>query len=170
MHEVTDQIKLALDLLHPVRAMSDRFYGIYGTEGHAGNNNDSEHGLYSALECDLSDHQLTLNIDGTIIDAAHHSTLASLPAMYKIIADYENLQRPRYIVRGHRHLVSDTGEEDRSTRMIVCPSWQLKTSFAWRVDQRRRSDIGGLIIRDGQMDTSKLRYMAQPDERRIVNV
>lgn len=169
MHEVQDQAKLALDILQPVRDMADKFYGVLGTEAHSGNNNDSEHHIYQALDCDMYDHQITLNVDGIVIDAAHHSPAASLPAMYKIIADYEG-NRPRYIIRGHRHIVTDTGEADRATRMIVCPSWQLRTSYAWKVDQRRRADIGGLIINNGVMDTSKLRYTATPDERRVINV
>lgn len=171
MHEVEDQVKLALDMLQPIRDMSDRMYGILGTEAHAGNSHGAERGIYRTLQVDQYDYQLTLNIDGCILDVAHHSPMATLPAMYKIIADYDEGQpRPRYILRGDRHVVTDTSEEDRSTRMMILPSWQLKTSFGQKVSTVRRSDIGGLIINDGIVDTSKLRYRAAPDRRVVINV
>jgi hypothetical protein len=169
MPEVQDQVALALDILQPIRDMSDKFYGVLGTEAHAGNNHDIEHQIYRTLQADAFDYQLTLSIDGKVIDVAHASPMASLPAMYRIIGDYENLPRPDYIIRGHRHLVTDTGLEDRYTRMIVCPSWQLKTSYAKTLSNaNRRSDIGGIIINNGILDVSRLRYMAAPDERKII--
>jgi hypothetical protein len=170
MHEVADQAQLALDILQPVKDHADKFYGILGTEVHAGNNDDTEQAIYRTLQADAVDYQLTLNVDGCVIDVAHHSPMASLPNMYKILADYGDTQRPRYIIRGHRHVITDTGEEHPDTRMIITPSWQLKTTFGWKVATTRRSDIGGLIINNGIMDTSKLRYRAAPDRRVIINV
>jgi hypothetical protein len=167
--EIQDQVAVAMQILQPVKDMSDAFFGVMGTEAHAGTNNDTEHGIYRTLEATEYDYQLTLNIDGVLIDAAHHSAAPGINPLMRILADYPASSRPNYILRGHRHVIVDTGANHPDTRMITCPSWQLKTSYGWRVDQRRRADIGGLIINRGIMDMSRSRYQAQPDERRIIN-
>jgi hypothetical protein len=78
---------------------------------------------------------------------------------------------PRYVLRGHNHLIDDSGDKVEGTRAIAMPSWQLKTAFGHRVAPGSRSDIGGLImLPDGSLDLSRMRYKAAPDEGGVIHV
>jgi len=170
MHEVADQVSMALSILQPIREMADRFYGILGTEAHSGQNHDTEHGLYRSLECDAYGPQLTLDIDGCIIDVAHQRGAASLPNLYRTLASHTGGTRPRYVIGAHLHTVTDTGEADPQSRMVVNSCWQLPTSYGIRFQPGKRSDIGGLIINAGRLDTSRLRYYGEANERKVIKV
>ena len=121
---------------------------------------------------------MTVDIDGVRVDLAHHgragfrpwtSSAASLAS--EIMLDYaqSGLPLPHYIFRGHLHTMDDSGSKFENTRLIQCPSWQLRTTYANRVaGNTRRSDIGGILLNDGKLDLSKARYKGQPDGRKVV--
>ena len=77
---------------------------------------------------------------------------------------------PDFVIRGHRHIIDDSGLKIPGMRAISLPSWQLRTSYGHRVSPTVRSDIGGLIFVDGVLDDSKMRYKGQPDEMRIIKI
>lgn len=178
MPEIDDQMKMALELLEPIRNKCHGFYGIFGTPTHSGIDNADESAIYNALNVDAMGYQLTLDVDGVIHDFAHHGragkrpwTSAEAGIAAEVCIDYaQRGQRPPdYIWRGHNHIIDDSGLKLPATRAISLPSWQLKTSFGWRVgSQIIRSDIGGMIVVDGLLDDSKSRYRGQADERQVI--
>lgn len=181
MNEVQDQADAFLELMLPIVAKADGFYGILGTApSHAGLDNSTEAMLYRDLGAVEFGQTLTLNIDGVLHDFAHHGRAGRRPwtssaanLATEVIMDYaqSGLPLPNYIWRGHNHVIDDSGSKLPGTRSISLPSWQLKTSFGYRVSANTvRSDIGGYIVVDGLLDDSKSRYKGQPDQRRIIIV
>jgi len=181
MNEVSDQVEAFEELMLPVLAKAGGFYGVLGTgPSHAGQDNATEAQLYRDLGAIEFGQTLTLDIDGTIHDFAHHGRAGARPwtssaanLATEVIMDYasQNMPLPNYIWRGHRHVIDDSGNKLPGTRAISLPSWQLKTSFGWRASANTvRSDIGGYIVVDGLLDDSKARYKGQPDQRRIIVV
>ncbi len=173
VQEVGDQVEMAKTLLMPYREIADKFIGILGTAAHAGADHATEVSLYQELKADFIEQQMTIDIDGVLVDLAHHgragfrpwtSSAASLAS--EIMLDYaqSGLPLPHYIFRGHLHTMDDSGSKFENTRLIQCPSWQLRTTYANRVaGNTRRSDIGGILLNDGKLDLSKARYKGQPD-------
>jgi hypothetical protein len=178
VQEVGDQVEMAKTLLMPYREIADKFIGILGTAAHAGTDHETESALYKDLKADYIEQQMTIDIDGVLVDLAHHGRIGTRPwtsgaasLASEIMLDYaqSGLPLPNYIFRGHLHTMDDSGSKFENTRLIQCPSWQLKTTFANRVaGNTRRSDIGAVILNDGKLDLSKARYKGQPDGRRIL--
>jgi len=181
MNEVEDQAEAFLELMLPIVAKADGFYGILGTgPSHAGMDNSTEAQLYRELGATEFGQNLTLDVDGVIHDFAHHGRAGTRPwtsyaanLATEVVYDYasQGLPIPNFIWRGHRHVIDDSGNKLPGTRAISLPSWQLKTSFGWRAAGNTvRSDIGGYIVVDGLLDDSKSRYKGQPDQRKIIVV
>lgn len=180
VQEVGDQVEMAKTLLMPYREIADRFIGILGTAAHAGQDHATESDLYRQLGADYIEQQMTIDIDGVTIDLAHHGRIGTRPwssgaanLAAEIMLDYaqSGLPLPNYIFRGHLHVLDDSGSKFENTRLIQCPSWQLKTTYANRVaGNTRRSDIGGVLLNDGKLDLSHSRYSGQPDGRKIVSL
>ena len=181
VQEVEDQVEIALDLLEPIRNKANAFIGILGTMPfHAGQDHVTESEIYKKLDADYIEQALTLDIDGMLIDLAHHGRVGTRPWTSgaaalgaEVMLDYaqEGKPLPHFILRGDRHKFDDSGAKFQHTRVIQCPSWQLKTAYGWRVSSNTvRSDIGGIIINDGILDLSRSRYMGQPDGRKIIKL
>jgi len=178
VQEVDDQVEMAKTLLMPYREIADTFVGILGTATHAGTDHAIESALYKELKADFIEQQMTIDIDGILVDLAHHGRIGTRPwtsgaanLASEIMLDYaqSGLPLPHYIFRGHFHTIDDSGSKFENTRLIQCPAWQLKTTFSNRVaGNTRRSDIGGILLNDGKLDLSHARYRGQPDGRKVV--
>lgn len=180
VQEINDQIEMAVDLLEPVRDIATVFIGILGTVAHSGPEHSTELEIYRRIGADYIEQQFTANIDGVLADFAHHGRAGSRPwtsgaanQTAEIIIDYAQSgdPLPNYIFRGHRHIFDDSGAKFENTRLVQCPSWQLRTNFANQVaGTTRRSDIGGIILSKNGLDLSKSRYKGQPDRRKIIEL
>jgi len=182
MNEVEDQAEAFIDLMLPILKRADGFYGVLGTgSSHAGQDNSTEAMLYRQLGAIEFGQSLTLAVDGYIHTFFHHgraggrpwtSSSAGLAAEVMLDFAQSGLPLPNFIWSGHTHRSDDSGSKFRDTRAISLPSWQLKTSFGYRVSAGTvRSDIGGYIVVDGNIvDDSRSRYRGQPDQRRIIVV
>lgn len=181
MSEVADQVKLATDILQPIVNRANAFFGVYGTGIHAGAGNVSEAEIYERLGAQDYGHQLTLEVDGYIHSFHHHGRAGARPwtssaagLASEVMIDYaqRGQKPPNFIWTGHKHIVDDSGMKFQETRAISLPSWQLKSSYGWKVAGNTvRSDIGGLIVLDGYIvDSSHARYMGQADEGSKITV
>jgi len=90
--------------------------------------------------------------------------------MYQILASHTGGTRPRYVIGAHLHTVTDTGEADPQSRMVINSCWQFPTSYGIRFQPGKRPDIGGLIINKGQLDTSRIRYYGEGNDREVIKV
>ena len=185
MPNMGDQVGMAVEIMRPIANLCARTHGslhfIRGTEAHAGEAAQSEVGVASALGAPCAWERI-FDIDGVIIDCAHHgragrrdwtSTAAgmAIEAIQDAVTDRPPRAPPRYVFRGHNHIVDDSGERNPITRAIAMSSWTLRGAFGYRAAAGRRSDIGGaIILPDGSLDLSKLRYWAAPGQRKVIKV
>lgn len=172
MEEIPDQIQAAQDLLKPIAEMADTMYLTYGTGAHNGGAAEHETTIGRKLGIHTN-YEFSLDVDGVVFDLAHTGragrrdyTSAAAGLAVEVARDYQTDGKPapRYTLRGHTHLIDDSGSKLPDTRAIIVPSWQLRTAYGHAVAaNRKRSDIGGLIIDTDNPDfpiLGKMRYKA----------
>jgi hypothetical protein len=185
MPNLGDQVSMATEIMKPIANLCSKTKGslhfIRGTEAHAGEAAQSEVGVANALGAPCSWERI-FDIDGIIVDCAHHgragrrdwtSTAAGMAveAIQDAVTDRPARIPPKYVFRGHNHLVDDSGEKNPLTRAIAMPAWTLRGAFGYRVSAGHRSDIGGaIILPDGTLDLSRLRYFAAPGQRKVIKL
>ena len=177
-----DQIDMAAEIMEQVANLADGgLYLTIGTEVHAGPNGSYEYRISKRVGAKQIDQSLLLDIDGLRILVYHHgraskrdwtSTAAGMAVEARLDAQESGQPVPRYVFSGHNHTIDDSGEKDCQCRAVALPSWQLRTAFGWRVGPgKTRSDIGGMIILpDGTLDWSRMRYVAPPGGRKVTVV
>lgn len=178
---ISDQKNMAVEILKPIVNMSDSFQLIRGTGCHGGKAAQHEFDVAKELGIPCLWEGL-FDIDGLIIDCAHHGKVGKQPwtsaaanqaekAIHDATTDKPPRTPPRYVFRGHMHMIDDSGDKVEGTRCIVLPSWELRNELGHRLEPGIRADIGGVIILpDGSLDLSKLRYYAAPGQRKIVKI
>jgi hypothetical protein len=185
MPNMGDQTGMAIEIMRPVANLCSKtggkLYFIRGTEAHAGEGAQSEAGIAKALGAPCVWEGI-YNIDGTIIDIAHHgragrrdwtSAAAGMAteAIMDAVTDNPPRPAPRYVFRGHNHLIDDSGEKIPATRAIALPAWTLRGAFGYRAAPGRRSDVGGVImLPDGSLDLSHMRHFAAPGQRKVAKI
>lgn len=164
-----DQIRMAYDVLKPGLDLLDEDGDAFvtrGTEAHTGPNANLDEAIARDIDAVPSMYgndgspsayswwQLRVSFDGVLIDVAHHPGTGSrvqwtrgadanrLAAATVIqCADYGE-PIPDLVIRGHNHIASDSYDNHRA-RAIIMPSWQLGTSFGFR--------LGGGWLKTGGM-------------------
>lgn len=181
MSNVEDQMAMACELLRPLAAMADGgFYCTRGTEAHAGDAAQSEVRICHEIGAKACEWELTLDIeDGPLLDCGHNgragrrdwtSSAAGVAAEVAMDAAMAGQKIPDYVLRGHAHVVDDSGFKLNGIRAIMLPAWQLRTAFGFKVSPNKRSDIGGIIFNGREIDLSKLRYFAAPGQKRVIHI
>jgi hypothetical protein len=185
MPNLGDQVGMAVEIMKPIANLCSRTHGalyfIRGTEAHAGEAAQSEVGVAKQLGAPCTWEQI-FDIDGILVDCAHHGRAGrrdwtsaaagtAVEAIQDAVTDNPPRPAPRYVFRGHNHLIDDNGMKNATTRAIAMPAWTLRAAFGYRVASGHRSDIGGVIILpDGSLDLSRLRYYAAPGQRKVLKV
>lgn len=180
-HNLTDQAKIAEDLLVPVinRKECLRYYHVRGTEAHVGRSGQEEERLakeLGAIPDEIGNHarwEMWYRMEDALIHFSHHigttsSSSYESTAVYKEMVEAFNEagrwgeDPPDCIVRSHRHRQFETRVATKTGYGIslVTPGWQLKTPFVFRMASGRSStpQIGGYLIRHGHDDGIYTRY------------
>ena len=170
----SDQENIAYEVLAPVAdRCQNRLYVIGGTEAHAGLSSEDEERLAARLGAvpnasgNRSRFEMYLKVGNALCHFAHHigttSSMAyestALGKEYtEFCAESARWSRPipDVIARAHRHRhIESKVSTGRGYGIIfVTASWQLKTSFSFRLPGGRVSEpmIGGSLIRQGDED------------------
>jgi hypothetical protein len=181
IHDVDDQMTMSANLLKPIADLADGgFYGVMGTEAHSGPAGCFDRQVLGGIGARLVDWALSLDIDGMIIDIAHHGragqrdwTSAAPGMAAEVMLEYakEGKKPPRYIFRGHNHVIDDSGEKIDGTRCVSTPSWQLRTAFGWKVAANKtRADIGALVLDGDVLRFDRARYHGELNARKVVKI
>jgi len=173
--KLSDQVDGAIEVLRPIAKRSKVIYRVEGTPYH-----EDFHGalkeLDYALGVSISKQVIDLDLNGEILNVAHHPTGGS--TLYKGTAvDREMLwadisstrgkvHRPRWVVRAHKHNYLKL--EDTHSIGISLPCWELSTPHAkkqayWRFQpdlgvvwmEKDASEPGGYRIRKTLYDPPK---------------
>jgi len=173
-HNLSDQARIAREILEPIINRSVGLYMIRGTEAHVGPSGVEEERLAKSLGAIPNDigqyarYDLWKKIgDGHLIHFLHHIGTTSSNA-YEATAINKELteefnesarwgeQPPDVIIRSHRHRHFKISIPTRKGEAIaeVTPGWQAKTPFAWRIAGARLAppQFGGVLIRSGDED------------------
>jgi predicted phosphodiesterase len=148
------------------RKNGDRLYYVSGTETHVG---DKEQGIAKDLSAEknpdggrIFDH-LELNINGRLVWFVHHGMgrgggpnegNALRNWLRDVYWDCKkvNAQPPDMVISGHTHTPTWNAyiaRDENKFHMIhgvICPSWQAKTRFAYKVAPVERNEIGAAFV------------------------
>ena len=152
-----EQLSVARPLMAQQWSWADYKVLIYGTTEHEGKNNESSQRYADMINADVNDQAYNLILPNDVIfNLSHHATSA-ITTLNNITKDSHKPEGllPRYAVRGHKHVVDDTGEKYSYTRAIIAPCWQARTGYAWKVANDNRADIG-MVIYDSKTDQVKI--------------
>jgi len=160
---LTIQSRLAIDMMMPHVTRASKYYQIRGTEAHVGRSAMEEEAVACALGAEreketgnFSRWMLWMKFGGHLINFAHHlgattsSAYESSALMREVVASFTEsgqygFRPPGIIIRGHTHRYLKI-EGIGGWEGIKLPGWQLKTSFAHRIDRMRGPMIGGVLI------------------------
>jgi hypothetical protein len=156
-------LRMAYKAHEPLISQSDRVYVVRGTRGHSGASGGLEETFAEDIEAvqnaktkAYSWWHLSLNVDGVILDIAHHNTMGRLPwtiknasnkLASKVLFEYANrkVRIPDLVVRSHQHRHADSHDSFR-IRAICLPAWQGKTEWISQIDPSSIPDIGGIFV------------------------
>lgn len=168
-----DQVKAAMRTLRLLqnRAGAAKWYFTQGTPYHVANFGQYEEQVASELDAqrffsvgvgDLCREVLWLDVEGVIIEAAHHISVST--GFYRLTALDREMQwsalsakdatkgvpKADLVIRSHVHYFSSG--EHASKQGVTTPCWQLQTRYMRKASVgRMMPDIGGLIIEvDGE--------------------
>jgi len=156
------QRRLAIELLSDLVKDAQKTYFIRGTKAHSGAAAETEESIAEALGGQRDEetgaysfYELLLRVNGRRIHFAHHvpTTRAfhyrTTPLMSELSRQLSaaiewRFAPPDMYVRGHAHVYTYVKLPLYS--IVVCPAWQLRTSFSYRINAIP-STIGGLVLR-----------------------
>lgn len=154
------QVDAAVDLLKPIVNTAKKAYLLRGTTAHVGQSGRFDSLVARELGIPAFYH-LRLNVDNVIFDLAHHGpnigkrtwNLGNSVRNYGRSIVMANMMQGRtpsqVIIRGHVHRMCHETIRDgnHTTEVLIAPSWQLKSEYAYRVDtENDLSDIGGVVV------------------------
>lgn len=160
--EEATQVRAAVTALQPHAKNAERVFAVSGTEAHAGKSaqwdnlvaqavgaeRDEATGRWARWEC-------WQQVDGVTIHAAHHIGGSFVPQsdMTPLVREtidmaVGNVSRhwpmPDVMLRGHAHI---TRWYERGGRLVlVSPSWQARTPFAYRIRRGKPPSIGMAVV------------------------
>ncbi len=180
-----DQLKLAVTCLKPALDLlrdGDRLFVLRGTEAHSGVSGSMDETIARdlgaepcAVDGPASWWQLRLEVEGVRLDVAHHPpggggrrpwTAANFAATLAAMAFYETAAQsekpPHLYVRGHVHRPGDSYDA-APVRALILPSWQLTTSYGYRIGGGALPVGGAYVVCRGRGDYEVVkRFTAWP--------
>ena len=179
----TDIIKMALAAYEPALDILDTKFVVRGTEYHAGIAAELEENFAKYIGAKQHPEtgnyawwRLPMNINGILLDFAHHTNIGSLPwtetnslirLIYQTIleCEHDNTPVPNIISRGHVHRHVDTYNIHPRIRAYTTNSWQHKTAYGHKRATDKSVTYGGSIITitDNKYDIEHVTYHAKKD-------
>jgi len=155
----------AIGMYESIPLKADETFMVAGSEAHSGPGSQSDQRIGAAIKATPSEigsfhWQLWLDVDGAVIQFAHHIGVTSSAAyetsapMREMVAGLVEAAQwgnrvPTVFVRSHRHrftLVPLATEHGRISTVIT-PGWQLRTPYVERIDRMRMPQIGGVVLK-----------------------
>ncbi len=162
-----EQVEGAIELLRPICRRAKRVLRLTGTPYHDGHG-DPLLALDYALGVDWSGQILDLDLNGEILNAAHHpmgggtlyqGTSTDREALWSTISSGTDRTLPsRWIVRAHRHHY--IRQETEHKTVVQLPCWQLQTPFAAKANYWRfQPSLGGVLMLADTLEPGGYRFV-----------
>lgn len=158
--DFAEQTEAARILLEPLREQCGEAYLIRGTEYHDTMDGQAIERLGAELFCtpyrpnQYSDWVLNLDVQGVIINAAHHisvmqgfyrATAPDREGIWSALAGRSKVPDADCIVRSHIHIFVHV--EHSNKHIVVTPGWQLQTDYQIKKSYYRLfPEIGAILI------------------------
>lgn len=172
---LNDQRNMAIEMLEPIvsQKLCKAYFQIRGTEAHTGKSQQEEEAIAKALNAvpnedgqhSRYDLWLKFGEDQILSHFSHHIGITS-SANYESTAPHKEIieayteagkwrnEPPDIVVRSHRHRFYEGTVPAKKVfaKVVVTPSWQLKTPHVWKHGMGRAStpQIGGVILVNGK--------------------
>lgn len=133
-----------------------------------------------------SHYYATYYIGGRFFDMTHHVNMGSSKRTERdaanhlaadLIMDYtrvwsDNRQRrfelPDFALRGHVHRFSDS-KDNYPIRAVICPAWQVHTSFSYRISAgASKNDVGLVVIDPAKNQVDWIKYRTKPRDTKVL--
>jgi len=172
--DILDQEDMAVTLLDPIVEMADKFYYTYGTDAHEGDAAGSAERICARLGIQEHGWEFRVRVGKHLHDICHHGRTSvrdwsSMAAGVVVEVMMTSAQRgepvPRFIWRGHKHQVDDSGDKFEACRALVVPGWQLRNAYIYKTSPNRIAPVGYGICDDGQVEI--IRFHAKRSEIKI---
>lgn len=161
-----EQAMVAAELIAPVARVCRKTYMLRGTRAHTGER--SEFDEYVALEIGAeTDYHWRLDVDGHLIDWAHHCTLPKDPRSHEAALERQasqiarryrlaNERIPDLILRQHvhRHAIGYSGK----IKMVTGLGWKLRDDYLAQIDPIGLYAIGLLVIDAATLEVLPIQY------------
>ena len=170
---MSDQIRIAYDVLEPLTRKCRYYYHIRGTEAHVGKSAQHEEILAEKLgaipnpEGQHARYELWKKIGPKLTHFMHHIGASGSNAYESTAVNKELMesftesarwgeQPPDAVIRSHRHRHYEIKVVTGRGRgfSIVTPGWQAKTAFVHKIAGGRNTfpQFGGILLRYGEND------------------
>ena len=184
-HHVTDHVLIAERLLLPLRNKAKNFWVVRGTESHVGLSAANEESLAKLLNATTADEkyyshwELNIELEGKLINAAHHARSGVNPAAnvyQRFVASRarHGQQIPDIFIRSHLHEVSyfKTDKAGGWIHSIVTRPWQAMTGYAHKAVPEALSFVGSHafgITRGGEIIEREISWQVPSEPRFLIN-
>lgn len=190
-HNTDDIRRMALETLEPLLNVTDKLIVLRGTEAHSGLSSNLDEGIareiaktYKGIKVIKNGHSYShyytrLFIGGRLFDLAHHVSMGQskrserdaanhLSADLQMSYSRRGKKLPDFAMRGHVHRVADSSI-NYPIRSIICPSWQLATTFAHRIGGSPDvAEIGVITVEPATKTIDWIRYEPKDKEPQFV--
>ncbi len=179
-HNRADIIRASLQVLEPMVNVADRVFIVRGTEAHTGPGNELEELIGEMIgatpDTDSNTrtwYWLPMLVDGVRFDFAHHpetdgnrpwtedAAMARCGAIVRTQCLEQEQPVPDIVVRAHKHKLDDYKSKTKKPLVLFTPSWQLTTSFGYRLAAAGSvRPVGGWILdcENGSYSYEVIRY------------
>jgi hypothetical protein len=165
---LTDQTKIAYQILKPITEGAAMYYELRGSEAHVGPSAAQEELLAQSLgavpneDGQCARYELVKRVGPRLVHCLHHIGTTGSQAYESTAIHKEYIESlvdaarwgddPMDVeLRAHRHryFKTEIATKNGSGYGVVCPGWQLKTGLAFRIAGGRVSEpqFGGVLIR-----------------------
>lgn len=175
---LSDQERMAVEVLAPIREMADEMWIVAGTKAHSGDAAQSERRVAERLDAHI-DYWFRLEIDGRLHDLAHHGQVSSRTYYDRAVAMVSDVilncmdageRVPDFIWRAHRHRVNDSGAHFDKVRGVIVPCWQFRTHYGWTVAPNSPSHIGYVLVHGPDIHRDVEIVRLRPRRRPVIKV
>lgn len=172
---------MSLETLQPALDVTDKLIVLRGTEAHSDMSSNLDEAIAKRIAKEYtgikvikdgnrySHYYARMFIGGRKFDLAHHVSMGNSKRSERDAANHLSADLmmtysrwgetfPDFAMRGHVHRVSDSSM-NFPIRSIVCPSWQLHTSFSHRIGAGPdRPEIGIIVVDPITKEIEWLKY------------
>lgn len=181
---------LAIETIAPALDVTDKLIVLRGTEAHSDMSSNLDEAIAKRISKEyrvkvikdgnrFSHYHARMFIGGRKFDFAHHVGMGTSKRSERDAANHLSADLmmtysrwgekfPDFAMRGHVHRVADSSM-NYPIRSIICPSWQLHTTFSHRIGAGAdKPEIGLIVVDPANQEVDWIRYEIKREEPKFI--